>query len=126
MKVSGALMNMILVIISAFVANVAADAQLSTELEQSYSVTSQQAVKATAKTADLEQLSALNSAKVQKIFCSDDFKLFPCNKRIIFLVDYQTKLAVEFKTAKNTFVNINNKTSLLPLFTSIISDESPS
>jgi len=122
-KVSGSLMNMVLVIISALVTNVAAYAQLSTELEQTYSVTSQQVVK---PTANVEQLSALTLAKVQKIFCNDDFKIFSCNERAICRVDYQTKLIVKFKTAKNIFVNINNTTSLLPPFISKNSDETPS
>ena len=119
-------MNMILLIISAFVTNVAAYAQLSTELEQSYSVTSQQLSKATAKTSNFEQSSLRNQNTVKKVFCTDSFKLFSGNEKSICRINYQTKLVVKFKTAKNTFININDKTSFLPLFTSITSDETPS
>ena len=111
MKVSGALMNMILVIISAFVANVAAYAQLSTELEQSYSVTSQQAVKATAEKTDLEQLSIFNQSTAQKIFCTTFFNVYPYLETRTYHVGYQARQTVKFNKAKQVFININDKTS---------------
>jgi hypothetical protein len=122
-KVSGALMNMILVIISALVTNVVAYAQLSTELEPAHSVTSQQLFHANAKATAPKYLSALVQSKQKQAYHSADFGLPVYTETQKYRIDQQSKLTVEFKAVQHVFMSINDKTIILtPLLNSTPSE----
>jgi hypothetical protein len=108
-KVSGALMNMILVIISALVTNVAAYAQLSTELEPSHSVTSQQVFHASAKAIGPKYLFTLVQSKQKEANHTADFGLPVYVETQTYRNEQQSKLTVEFKVVKHLFMSINDK-----------------
>jgi len=117
---------MLLVILSAFVANVTAYAQLSTELEPSYSFTSQPLSNASLKTVNFECFSIFSQSTQKKEHSATIFSLSPYAKTKNYRLDYQNKLAIKFKVAQQNFVNIDdNKLMLLPYLDNS-NDDTPS
>jgi len=114
-KVAAALINMILVIISALATNVAAYAQLSTELEPAHSITSQQVFNVSSKESDLKSLSTLvqNKQKQTYYFANVSFPVYFDTQK--YHIDQQTKFTVKFKAVQQIFASIDDKSLFLPL-----------
>jgi len=119
-------MNMLLVILSAFVANVTAYAQLSVELEPSYVFTSHPLTKASLETVNFETFPIFSQTTQNKAHSATTFSLFPYGKTKRYRLDYQNKLAIKFKVAQQTFVNIDNNRLILQLFIDNSIDDTPS